>query len=124
MQVTGPVSLTASALVNYTQLAAAYAGYGAPVPSSVTLVPNLSTPDPYNPKQSDQVGYYKSPVIPWQFTWNGAVFYQFDSKYTITFSVYNITGQKNWQPSPGYYGNDFLVRSDPRTYEVRLQAKF
>jgi outer membrane receptor protein involved in Fe transport len=62
-------------------------------------------------------------VIPWQYTWNAAVFYEFEN-YTVTFSVYNLIDQHNWQPSPGFYGNDFLVRSDPRTFEVRLQAKF
>lgn len=118
MQVTGPISLTNSALIDMTQLAAAYSYYGAPLPNSITPLPNVKGPG------GDEVGYYKSPVIPWQFTLNAAVFYQFANKYTITFSIYNLTDQHNWQPSPGYYGNDFLVRSDPRTYEVRLQVKF
>jgi outer membrane receptor protein involved in Fe transport len=123
MQVTGPVSLTASALVDMTALQGQYNNYWAcgcnvPLPNSITPVPGIKGPN------GDEVGYYKSPIIPWQFTWNAAIFYQFADKYTITFSVYNLTDQKNWQPSPGYYGNDFLVRSDPRTYEVRLQAKF
>jgi hypothetical protein len=39
-------------------------------------------------------------------------------------SIYNITDQINWQSAPTYYGNDFLVRNDPRTYEIRFQAKF
>ena len=68
-------------------------------------------------------GYYQSTVIPWQYTLNAAVFYQW-SKYTITASVYNFTNQRNWQPSPSIYGNDFLVQNDPRTFEIRLQAKF
>lgn len=123
LQVTGPVSLTASARVDMTQLAAAYADYyvcgcNVPLPDSITPLPGVKGPN------GDEVGYYKSPMIPWQFTWNAAAFYQFAENYTLTFSVYNITNQHNWQPSPGYYGNDFLVRSDPRTYEVRLQVKF
>ena len=126
MQVTGPISLTDSALVDMTQLANAYAGQAAyacggcsvPLPTSITPLPNVKGPN------GDEVGYYTSPVIPWQFTWNAAIFYQFAEKYTITLSVFNLTNQKNWQPSPGYYGNDFLVRSDPRTFELRLQAKF
>ena len=69
------------------------------------------------------VGVYRGPVIPWQYTWNAAVFYEWD-KYTLTFSIYNITDRNNWSPSPYFYGNDFLVRSDPRTFEVRLTAKF
>ncbi|QUD89418.1 TonB-dependent receptor [Phenylobacterium montanum] len=68
-------------------------------------------------------GYYKSPVIPWQYTMNMAVFYEV-SKYTFTLSVYNVTDQLNWQSAPAFYGNDFLVRNDPRTVEFRVQAKF
>jgi len=68
-------------------------------------------------------GYYQSPVIPWQYTLNAAIFYQW-SHYIVTASVYNLTNQRNWQPSPSIYGNDFLVQNDPRTFEIRLQAKF
>ena len=68
-------------------------------------------------------GYYKSPRIPWQYTLNASVFYEYNN-YRITLSVYNLTDQRNWQPSPSIYGNDFLVQNDPRTFEVRLQAKF
>jgi hypothetical protein len=103
VQVTGPISLTASGYIN----TAAILADEFPIPGSV----NATT------------GYYKSPVIPWQYTWNTAVFYEWKN-YTVTFSVYNLTDNWNWAPSPGFYGNDFLVRSDPRTYEVRLQAKF
>ena len=42
----------------------------------------------------------------------------------VTLSVYNLTNQRNWQPSPSIYGNDFLVMNDPRTVELRVQAKF
>ena len=69
-------------------------------------------------------GFYQSPIIPWQFTLNAAVFYEFKN-YRITLSsVYNFTNQRNWQPSPSIYGNDFLVQNDPRSFEVRLEAKF
>ena len=68
-------------------------------------------------------GYLKSPVIPWQYTLNAAIFYEY-KRYTVTFSVYNLTDQHNWQPSPTLYGDDFLVLDDPRTFEIRLQAKF
>ena len=67
--------------------------------------------------------YYSSPVIPWQYTLNAAIFYDF-GKFTATFSVYNLTDRLNWQSAPAFYGNDFLVRNDPRTYEFRIQAKF
>jgi hypothetical protein len=68
-------------------------------------------------------GFYKSPIIPWQFTLNAAVFYEFKT-YRITLSCYNFTNQRNWQPSPSIYGNDFLVQNNPRSFEVRLEAKF
>jgi hypothetical protein len=68
-------------------------------------------------------GVYNSPVIPWQYTMNASVFYNW-KQYTLTLSVYNLTNQLNWESAPPYYGNDFLVRSDPRTFEARLQAKF
>jgi outer membrane receptor protein involved in Fe transport len=109
MQVTGPIPLTASGVIDLNNLT----NNGVPIPTA-SVTPLASDPTK---------GYYKSPVIPWQYTWNASVFYEF-GKYTITASIYNLTDQRNWQPSPGYYGNDFLVRSDPRTYEIRLQAKF
>jgi outer membrane receptor protein involved in Fe transport len=99
VQVTGPIETSTSGVID---LAASLY-----VPQSVI----------------DAGGVYKSPVIPWQYTANAAVFYQFD-KYTVTLSIYNLTNQKNWQPSPTFYGNDFVVLQDPRTVEVRLEAKF
>jgi len=102
VQVTGPIATTASG-----KLDVAASSYYAPIPASIVA----------------NGGYYQSPVIPWQYTMNGAVFYEYQ-RYTITFSIYNITNQRNWQPSPTFYGNDFLVQNDPRTYELRLQAKF
>jgi outer membrane receptor protein involved in Fe transport len=97
-QVTGPIETTPSGFID---------------PSSA-LVPASVIAAGY---------YYKSPVIPWQFTLNASVFYEW-SRYRITASVYNFTDQRNWQPSPSIYGNDFLVQNDPRTFEIRLQAKF
>ncbi|HEY1447311.1 MAG TPA: TonB-dependent receptor [Caulobacteraceae bacterium] len=98
-QVTGPIETTPSGFIDLANSAL--------VPASVIAAG----------------GYYKSPVIPWQYTLNAAIFYEF-SRYTITLSVYNFTDQRNWQASPSIYGNDFLVQNDPRTFEIRLQAKF
>jgi TonB-dependent Receptor Plug Domain len=67
--------------------------------------------------------YFRSPTIPTQYTMNIAAFYEW-KQYSITASLYNVTNQINWESAPAYYGNDFLVRSDPRTFEVRLTAKF
>jgi outer membrane receptor protein involved in Fe transport len=99
VQVTGPIDTTTSGQLDLTDSLF--------VPQSIV----------------DNGGYYKSPQIPWQYTMNVAAFYQW-KRYTLTASIYNLTDQMNWQSAPTYYGNDFLVRSDPRTYELRLQAKF
>ncbi len=104
LQVTGPIPLTASGYLN---TAASTGGGFVTLPSSVNPV----------------TGYYTSPVIPWQYTWNAAAFYEM-GKYTVTVSVYNLTDRHNWAPSPSFYGNDFLVLSDPRTFELRIQKKF
>jgi hypothetical protein len=66
-------------------------------------------------------GYYQSPVIPWQYTLNAAVFYHV-SRYTFTLSVYNLTDRLNWQSSYNYVGNDFLVRTNPRSVELRAKV--
>ena len=98
-QVIGPIQTTTS-------------GYLDPVASS--LVPQFVINNNY---------YYKSLVIPWQYTLNAAIFYEFRN-YTLTLSVYNLTNRVNWQAADPFYGNDFLVRNDPRTFEFRLTAKF
>jgi hypothetical protein len=106
-QVTGPIHTTVSGRINVDATDNQFGQFIALVPQSIV----------------NNNGYYKSPVIPWQYTLNAAVFYEV-GKYTLTLSVYNLTDARNWQPSPSLYGNDFLVLSDPRTVEVRLQAKF
>ena len=110
-QVTGPINTTSS---GWLDVNASDLGGFLPqlVPSQIaaTAGPN-------------GLAYYRSPQIPWQFTLNAAVFYQW-SRYVVTLSVYNFTNQRNWQPSPAFYGNDFLVLNDPITAEIRLQAKF
>jgi outer membrane receptor protein involved in Fe transport len=109
-QVTGPIATTPSGWLN---VAASNLGNFLPlVPSSIA-----------NGTGANGYAYYQSPVIPWQFTLNAAVFYEW-SRYTVTLSVYNFTNQRNWEPSPSLYGNDFLVMNDPITAEIRLQAKF
>jgi len=110
LQVTGPIQTTPSGYLNVN--ASDLGGFLPLVPSNIAGAAGPGG-----------TVYYSSPVIPWQFTLNAAIFYQF-SHYVITFSVYNLTNQRNWQPSPSLYGNDFLVMNDPRTFELRLQAKF
>jgi len=99
VQVTGPIETTTSGQLD-------------PVASS--FVPASVVANGY---------YYKSPQIPWQYTANAALFYE-AGKYTFTASVYNLTDRINWQSAPSFYGNDFLVRNDPRTFEFRIRAKF
>jgi hypothetical protein len=108
VQVTGPIATTPSGFLDVTASSTVYGTYVPQIASQISGV-------------TDSRGYYHSPVIPWQYTWNGAVFYEF-GKSTLTLSVYNLTDRRNWQPSPTFYGNDFLVRSDPRTFELRIQA--
>jgi hypothetical protein len=108
-QVTGPIETTTSGLIDVN--ASNLGGFLPLVPQSIANTANAG------------IAYYHSPVIPWQYTMNASVFYQW-SHYTLTLSLYNFTNQINWESAPSFYGNDFLVRSDPRTFEVRLQAKF
>ena len=110
VQVTGPISTTQSGYINVA--ASDLGGFLPLVPQSIAQTANAAGN-----------AYYQSPVIPWQYTMNASVFYEWKN-YTVTFSVYNLTDRLNWQSSPPFYGNDFLVRNDPRTFEVRLQAKF
>ncbi len=110
-QVTGPIQTTPSGYLDVN--ASDILGPGQPlVPSNIA-----------NAQNANGIAYYRSPEIPWQFTLNAAVFYEW-SRYVVTLSVYNFTNQRNWQPSPSLYGNDFLVMNDPITAELRLQAKF
>jgi len=110
VQVTGPIQTTTSGFIDVN--ASDLGGFLPLVPQGIASTANAAG-----------IAYYHSPVIPWQYTMNASVFYQW-SHYTLTFSVYNFTDRLNWESAPAFYGNDFLVRSDPRTFEVRLQAKF
>jgi hypothetical protein len=93
-------------------------------PIQTTTSGQLLASSPFVPQTVINNGYYyQSPTIPWQYTMNAAIFYEW-SHYVLTASVYNFTNQINWESAPTFYGNDFLVRSDPRTFEIRLQAKF
>jgi hypothetical protein len=68
-------------------------------------------------------GYYKSPVIHWQYTLNGAVFYSFQ-KYMVKVSIYNMTNTRNYTNDVPFYGNDFITRQPPRSYDLSISAKF
>jgi len=98
-QVTGPVLVTGQGTVDLTQ--------------------SLFVPD-YVVANG---GVYKAPQIPWQYTMNTAIFYE-TGPYTITGSIYNLTNRLNWQPGSSYNGTDSIVRNKPRTFEIRVAAKF
>ena len=68
-------------------------------------------------------GYYQSPTIPTQYTLNAAAFYTYD-KYTVKLSVYNLTDRKNVVNDYPFYGNDFLTRLPPRSYDLSITGKF
>jgi outer membrane receptor protein involved in Fe transport len=105
LQVTGPVSTTQSGYIN---VAATEAASGLPVPAY--LVANG--------------GNYQSPQIPWQYTLNAATFYTFEQHYTVKFSIYNLTSRNNLINDYPFYGNDFLTRVPPRSYDLSISGKF
>jgi outer membrane receptor protein involved in Fe transport len=107
IQVTGPVETTQSGYLNVAAAAAAFPG----LPPS--LVSSLNA----------NGGYYKSPEIPWQYTLNAAAFYTYQ-KYTVKFTIYNLTDQHNLVNDYPFYGNDFLTRVPPRSYDLTLTGKF
>ncbi len=71
----------------------------------------------------DNGGYYKSPVIPWQYTLNAAIYYDF-SRYQIRVSGYSITNQHNLTSDYSFYGNDFITRATPASVDLTLRARF
>jgi len=115
LQVTGPVQTTQSGYIDIaaTNAAASFltptlVGPGGLISSSV-VAPN---------------GYYTSPTIPWQYTLNTAVFYHFLEHYTVKFEIYNLTDRHNLLNDQGFYGNDFLTREPPRSYDLTFTGKF
>jgi outer membrane receptor protein involved in Fe transport len=107
LQVTGPVAVTQSGFLNLPALEAGYPGLP---PSQIALY-------------SADGGYYKAPIIHWQYTLNAAVFYTF-RQYTAKFSVYNVTDRHNLTNDIPFYGNDFLTRQPPTDFDLSLSAKF
>jgi outer membrane receptor protein involved in Fe transport len=108
IQVTGPVETTQS---GYLDLAAIESGY-----------PGLSASQIASYTASG--GYYQSPKIPWQYTLNAGVFYSFEQHYTVKFTVYNLTSQHNLINDVPFYGNDFITRVPPRSYDLNISGKF
>jgi iron complex outermembrane receptor protein len=115
LQVTGPIQTTQAGYINIgaTNAAASFltptlVGPGGLISSSV-VAPN---------------GYYTPPTIPWQYTLNAGIFYTFAEHYTVKFEVYNLTDNRNLLNDQGFYGNDFLTREPPRSYDLTFTGKF
>jgi len=111
-QLTSPIQTTQSGLLN---LAASdlLQPNGLPIvgfPNAVRII-NATT------------GYYTSPVIPWQYTLNAAIYYDF-GRYQIKLSGYNITNQHNLINDYSFYGNDFITRVTPASVDLTLKARF
>ncbi len=69
-------------------------------------------------------GYFQAPVIPWQYTINTAVSYNFTKDYQVKFSIYNLTNQRNLMNDAPIYGNDFITVAPPRSFDLTVKAKF
>jgi outer membrane receptor for ferric coprogen and ferric-rhodotorulic acid len=68
-------------------------------------------------------GYYKAPIIPWQYTVNASVAYSWDD-YSVKLGFYNITDQRNLIPDYSFYGNDFITRATPVSADLTVHMKF
>jgi outer membrane receptor protein involved in Fe transport len=108
IQVTGPVAVTQSGFLD---LAGIQAGFPGIPPSQLAAFQATG-------------GYYKAPIIHWQYTANAAVFYSFLQHYSVKFSIYNLTNERNLTNDIPFYGNDFLTRQPPRDYDLSVSAKF
>jgi outer membrane receptor protein involved in Fe transport len=108
IQVTGPVETTQSGYLNLAAIQSTYPGL--PASQAASYAANG--------------GYYQSPKIPWQYTLNAGVFYSFEQHYTVKFMVYNLSDQHNLVNDVPFYGNDFITRVPPRSYDLSISGKF
>jgi len=115
IQVTGPIDATQAGYLDLaaTNANAAVLGLGKLVGSG-GIVP-LSV--------VGANGYYKPPQIPWQYTLNVALLYDWE-RYLFKLSIYNITDRHNVLNAFPYFGNDFLTRAPPTSIDLRFSAKF
>jgi len=118
LQVTGPINLTTSGLMDIGQTLAYLPanGYAGPPATLQSLVggSNTATSGTY---------YIQSPTIPWQYTLNLAGTYDTKS-YTFKLAIYNATGRHNWTNDYPFYGNDFITREPPRSFDLSVRYRF
>ena len=117
LQVTGPVQTTQS---GYVDIAATegklnddfgYGTYSQPINNAI-------------PASVLKSGYYSSPTLPWQYQLNAGVFYTFLQHYTARLMVYNVANRVNWLNDNPFYGNDFITRQPPRSFDLTLTGRF
>ena len=117
LQVTGPVQITQAGWVNIAATEAnlnndfGYGTYSQPINNAI-------------PAAVLKTGYYNPPTIPWQYTLNAGVFYSFLQHYTARLMVYNVANRVNWVNDNPFYGNDFLTRQPPRSFDLTFTGKF
>jgi iron complex outermembrane receptor protein len=120
LQVTGPIQTTQAGAVDVAGTQASLVNSFGPtsfigLPANVVLAAL--------PASIVNSGYFKPPVIPWQYTLNAGVFYTFLQHYTVKFEIYNIANERNLQNDYSFYGNDFLTLIPPRSYDLTFTAK-
>jgi outer membrane receptor protein involved in Fe transport len=121
LQVTGPIKTTTPGYINIAATNANITSTGADFGQTI---PAYLGPGGVQPGIVSASGRYTPPTIPWQYTLNAGVFYTFEEHYTIKFMMYNLTSAKNVEPDYSFYGNDFLTRVPPRSYDLTLSGKF
>jgi outer membrane receptor protein involved in Fe transport len=117
LQVTGPVQITQAGYIDIAATEAAlnndfgFGTYSEPINNAI-------------PASVLKTGYYNPPTIPWQYTLNAGVFYTFLEHYTARLMVYNVADRVNWLNDNPFYGNDFLTRQPPRSFDLTFTGKF
>jgi iron complex outermembrane receptor protein len=117
LQITGPVQTTQAGYINIAATEAkladdfGYGTYSQPINNAI-------------PASVLATGYYNPPTIPWQYTVNAGAFYTFLEHYTARLMIYNVANRVNWVNDNPFYGNDFLTRQPPRSFDLTFTGKF
>ena len=117
LQITGPIQTTQAGYINIAATEANLANdfgfgtYSQPINNAI-------------PASVLKTGYYNPPTIPWQYTLNAGAFYTFLDHYTARLMIYNVANRVNWVNDNPFYGNDFLTRQPPRSFDLTLTGKF
>jgi outer membrane receptor protein involved in Fe transport len=119
LQVTGPIQTTQAGYINIAATNAVASGY-----PYFAAGPLVGPGGLISSSVVSSSGYYTPPTIPWQYTLNAGIFYTFAQHYTARFEIYNLTDNRNLLNDQGFYGNDFLTRQPPRSYDLTVSGKF